>query len=141
MFRIKSNKLFDIVNYTLLLILLLILLYPLWYIVIASVSDPYNVVLGNVIIMPKGFTIDSYIQIFKTSEIWIGYRNSIIYTVLGTMLNLVLTIPAAYALSKRFLWHRGLITTYFVIIMFFSGGLLPTYLVVKDLELINKPYS
>lgn len=57
------------------------------------------------------------------------------------MLNLVLTIPAAYALSKRFLWHRGLITTYFVIIMFFSGGLLPTYLVVKDLELINKPYT
>lgn len=139
--KINSDKIFTIINYALLVILTLIILYPLYFTVIASVSEPYEVVSGNVIFWPKGFTLDSYKQVFNNEEIWVGYRNSIVNTILGTMLNLALTIPAAYALSKKKLWGRGVFTTYFVIIMYFSGGLLPTYLVVKELGLINKPYT
>ena len=139
--KLKSDKVFTTVNYTLLAILTLIILYPLYFTVIASISEPYEVVSGNVVLWPKGFTLESYAQIFRNEEIWTGFRNSILYTVCGTIMSLVLTIPAAYALSKKNLWGRGIITTYFVIIMYFSGGLLPTYLVVRDLGLLNQPYT
>ena len=138
---IHSDKAFTVINYTLLVIITLIILYPLYFTVIASISEPYDVVSGNVVLWPKGFTLDSYRQIFQNEEIWVGFRNSVAYTVFGTLMSLVLTIPAAYALSKKNLWGRGLITTYFVIIMYFSGGLLPTYLVVRDLGLLNQPYT
>ena len=138
---IHSDKAFTVINYTLLVIITLIILYPLYFTVIASISEPYDVVSGNVVLWPKGFTLDSYRQIFQNEEIWVGFRNSVAYTVFGTLMSLVLTIPAAYALSKKNLWGRGLITTYFVIIMYFSGGLLPTYLVVRDLRLLNQPYT
>lgn len=139
--KLKSDKTFTVVNYTLLAILTLIILYPLYFTVIASISEPYEVVSGNVVLWPKGFTLESYAQIFHNEEIWTGFRNSTLYTVSGTMMSLILTIPAAYALSKKNLWGRGIITTYFVIIMYFSGGLLPTYLVVRDLGLLNQPYT
>ena len=138
---IHSDKAFTVINYTLLVIITLIILYPLYFTVIASISEPYDVVSGNVVLWPKGFPLDSYRQIFQNEEIWVGFRNSVAYTVFGTLMSLVLTIPAAYALSKKNLWGRGLITTYFVIIMYFSGGLLPTYLVVRDLGLLNQPYT
>ena len=138
---IHSDKAFTVINYTLLVIITLIILYPLYFTVIASISEPYDVVSGNVVLWPKGFTLDSYRQIFQNEEIWVGFRNSVAYTVFGTLMSLVLTIPAAYALSKKNLWGRGLITTYFVIILYFSGGLLPTYLVVRDLGLLNQPYT
>lgn len=139
--KLKSDKTFTVVNYTLLAILTLIILYPLYFTVIASISEPYEVVSGNVVLWPKGFTLESYAQIFHNEEIWTGFRNSTLYTVFGTMMSLILTIPAAYALSKKNLWGQGIITTYFVIIMYFSGGLLPTYLVVRDLGLLNQPYT
>ena len=139
--KLKSDKTFTVVNYTLLAILTLIILYPLYFTVIASISEPYEVVSGNVVLWPKGFTLESYAQIFHNEEIWTGFWNSTLYTVFGTMMSLILTIPAAYALSKKNLWGRGIITTYFVIIMYFSGGLLPTYLVVRDLGLLNQPYT
>lgn len=139
--KLKSDKTFTVVNYTLLAILTLIILYPLYFTVIASISEPYEVVSGNVVLWPKGFTLESYAQIFHNEEIWTGFRNSTLYTVFGMMMSLILTIPAAYALSKKNLWGRGIITTYFVIIMYFSGGLLPTYLVVRDLGLLNQPYT
>ncbi len=141
MYKIKSEKIFTGLIYVVLALLTLIMLYPLYFTVIASISEPYDVVSGNVILWPKGFTLDSYIQVFRNSEIWAGYRNSIVNTIVGTTLNLVLTIPAAYALSKKDLWGRGVFTTFFVITMYFSGGLLPTYLLVRDLDLLNKPYT
>lgn len=132
---------FDVVNYTLLLILALLFLYPLYFTVIASFSEPREVASGNVMFWIKDFTLDCYNQVFKAEQLWRGYGVTIVYTVFGTMLSLFLTIPAAYALSKKTLWGRGLITTYFLIIMYFSGGLLPTYLVVKNLGLLNQPYT
>lgn len=131
----------DIVVYTVLALLTLIILYPLYFTVIASFSEPSEVVSGNVFLWIKGFTLDSYKYVFESDEIWIGYRNSIFYTVFYTILAMILTIPAAYALSKEYLWHRNLIATFFVITMYFSGGMLPTYLNVRNLGLLDKPYT
>lgn len=141
MFKIKSSTIFNFINQTILILIAIVLLYPLYFTVIASFSEPYDVVAGNVMFWFKGFTLDSYKDVFHNSDIWIGYRNGLTYTGLGTMLNLMLTIPAAYALSKKTLWKRNWFTTYFVITMYFSGGLLPTYLQVKSLGLLNKPYT
>lgn len=132
---------FDLFIYAVLTILTLILAYPLYFVVIASFSEPYEVVKGNVFFWLRGFSLESYKNIFENSKIWVGYANTIKYTFFGTCLNLMLTIPAAYALSKPWLWKRGLLTTFFIIPMYFSGGLLPTYLQVRDMGLLNKSYT
>jgi len=137
----KKIQLADIIVYATLTLITLLILYPLYFTVIASFSDPYEVVRGNVILWIKGFSLDSYANVFNNEEIWIGYRNTIIYTGVGTLFAMILTIPAAYALSKKYLWNRKLIILYFVITMYFSGGMLPTYLNLKDLDLLNKPYT
>lgn len=136
--KIWRNR-FDIVNYTLLIVLLLLFLYPLYFTIIASLSDPTEVVSGNVKFWIKGFTLEGYKNVFINDELWNGYKNSIIYTFFGTLFNLFLTVPTAYALSKRFLWKKGIIMTYFVLTMYFNGGLLPTYIQVKNLGLIGNP--
>jgi len=138
--KIWRNK-FDIFNYAILIILLIVFLYPLYFTVIASFSEPSEVVNGNVKLWIKGFTTEGYRNVFINKQLWIGYRNSICYTVFGTLLNLFLTVPTAYALSKKNLWKGKLIITYFVLTMYFSGGLLPTYLQVKSMGLLNKPYT
>lgn len=139
--KLNRDKIFGIVNTLLLLVITFLILYPLYFTIIASVSEPSEVVGGKVVFWPKGFSLDSYKAVFKEKSIWSGYRNSILYTLLGTLLNLILTIPAAYALSKKNMRFRRVINTYFVFTMFFSGGMLPGYLLVKDLGLINKPYT
>lgn len=141
MIKKKKISLFDFINYVFLFSLTLIILYPLYFTLIASFSEPFDVVKGTVTFWFKGFTIGSYENVFRSRDIWQGYRNSVVYTVAGTLLNLLLTIPAAYALSKKDLWMRNLITTYFLITMYFSGGLLPTYLIVKNIGLLNRPYT
>lgn len=137
----KKINLADMIVYASLALLSLIILYPLYFTIIASFSDPYEVISGNVILWIKGFSIESYVNVFRNNEIWIGYRNTLVYTVCGTIFAMTLTLPAAYALSKKYLWNRNLILTYFIITMYFSGGLLPTYLQVKSLDLLNKPYT
>lgn len=139
----KKKKLepFDVVIYVVLSIIMLMLLYPIYFVLIASFSEPYEVVAGNVVFWLKGFSIESYKNVFTNSKIWVGYANTLYYTFFGTILNLVLTIPAAYALSKPYMWKRNWITTFFIIPMYFSGGLLPTYLQVRDLGLLNKSYT
>ena len=140
--RIKNDGLvFDIVNITLLVIILLLLIYPLYFTVIASLSEPKDVVAGKVLLAPVGFTWEAYQMAFNESRIWIGYRNTILYTSLGTLFNLALTIPAGYFISKKELPGRNIINIFFLIPMYFGGGLIPTYLIVKDLGLINTPYT
>ena len=141
MIKINSSKVFDIVNYVILTVLMLIFLYPIYFTVIASFSEPYDVVSGEVILWFKGFTIESYKQVFKTKEIWVGYKNSIVYTVVGTLFAMFMTMPAAYAMSKKRLWGRGIFSTFFLITMYFGGGLLPTYLLIKNMGLLNQPYT
>ena len=136
----RSDLVFEIANFTFMVLILLVTAYPLYYTIIASFSEPYDVAKGNVLFWPVGFTVQSYRQVFAYSQIWVGYRNTVFYTILGTLFSLVLTLPAAYTLSKKNLPGRKIITVYFLITMFFSGGLVPTYLLVRNLGLINTWY-
>jgi putative aldouronate transport system permease protein len=137
----KSDLVFDIFNTFCMCLLMFLILYPLYFTVIASFSDPYAVVNGKVYFWPVNPTLEPYANVFKEARIWIGYRNNMINVPLGTLWNLILTMPAAYVLSKKKLRGRGLLATYFLIPMYFGGGLVPTYLQVKALGLVDKPYT
>lgn len=137
----KADRIFKAFNISFLFIALMVVLYPLIYIVSASVSDPAQVNSGEMWLFPKGFTLEGYKLIFENDQIWRGYLNTIFYTALGTLINLAVTIPAAYALARKDFIGRGFLTGFFVLTMFFSGGLIPTYLVVKDLGLIDTVWA
>ncbi len=132
-----QDKIFDTVNLVLIVILLFIFVWPLWFVVISSFSDPYEVWRGNVLIWFKGFTLEGYDQLFRYQPIWIGYRNSLLYTVLGSAINMVMTVLCAYPLSRKDWLPRKFFLTFCLITMYFGGGLIPTYLVVKSLKLTN----
>jgi putative aldouronate transport system permease protein len=132
-----GDRLFDLVVIVLSLLLLLIIAYPLWFVIIASVSDPYMMALGKVWVWPVNITLVGYERTFADSRIWLGYRNTILYTVLGTGFSLLFTLPAAYALSRKDLLGRGFFMMFFVFTMFFGGGLIPTYLTVNSFRLTN----
>ena len=137
----RSDRVFDAVNVALIALLVLIMLYPMYFTVIASFSDPYAVVKGKVLLWVKGFSLDAYKAAFDEPRIWTGYINSMYYTIAGVALSLAITIPGAYVLSKKWLPARGFLATFFIIPMYFGGGLIPTYLLVKSLGLINKSYT
>lgn len=132
-----QDKIFDIINYVLMTIMLLIVAYPLYFIVIASFSDFKYVNNGEVWLFAKGFTIEGYIKLFEYHKIWIGYRNTILYTLVGTSLNVILTLLSGYALSRKDLYGRTIFMYVVTITMLFNGGLIPTYLVIKRLNLID----
>ena len=136
--RIHSDLTFDIVTYIILGLLLVSVAYPLWFVIIASVSDPTAVSFGKVIIWPSGFSLDGYKEVINYPSIWRSYLNTIIYTICDVTLTTVITVMAGYALSRRDLVGKKLIVIYMTITMFFSGGLIPTYLTVKSLGLMDK---
>ena len=136
-----SDRVFDTVNITLMVIFTILMIYPLYFTVIASLSEPYQVINGRVYLLPVNFTFESYQNVFREDRIWMGYYNTVKYTCLGTLFNLFLTIPAAYTLSKKNLIGGKLLGFYFLIPMYFSGGLVPTYLQVRDLGLMNTSYT
>jgi putative aldouronate transport system permease protein len=131
----KADRIFNYINISILTVLLLIVIYPLIYVISASISDPTLVNQGKVWLLPKGINFEGYRRILQDRNIWIGYRNTILYTVLGTIINLLVTLPAAYSLSRKDFYGRTFFTAIFTFTMFFSGGLIPTYLIVKGLGL------
>ncbi|WP_112182339.1 MULTISPECIES: carbohydrate ABC transporter permease [Paraliobacillus] len=135
--RKKSDIIFDVVVYILAILMFLVVAYPLYFIVIASVSDSTLVSTGQVLLFPKGFSLFGYQEIFQDSRIWIGYRNTLIYAVGGTFVNLLLTLPAAYVLSRQEFRARRPLMFFFIFTMFFNGGLIPTYLLMKDIGIID----
>ena len=137
--RKRKIQLFDIVNVTLVCLITFVIAYPLYFCIIASFSNPGQVALGNTLVWVKGFTLDIYRFVLEEEQLWIGYRNSIIYLVLATLYNLVLTIPAAYVMTKKYLPFRNILSWYFFITMYIGGGLIPNYLLRKDLGLIDNP--
>lgn len=137
--RIKQSR-FDIINTILVLLITFIILYPLYFVLIASVSSPKDVAMGRTLLWFKNVDLAGYTFVFKYKQIWTGYRNSIIYTVFGTLFNLLTTIPAAYVLSKKWLPGRQVMTWYFFITMYISGGLIPSYLLVKSLGFLDTPW-
>ncbi|MCR8659873.1 carbohydrate ABC transporter permease [Paenibacillus endoradicis] len=118
-------------------LIFLLIAYPLYFIIIASISDSVLVSTGKVLLFPKGVSFFGYGEIFNDSRIWVGYRNTILYTVAGTAVNLLVTLPAAYVLSRKEFKAGKIIMFAFVFTMFFNGGLIPTYLLMKDLNIIN----
>jgi putative aldouronate transport system permease protein len=141
MARSKSDVLFDSLNSAFFVCVLLIVLYPLYFIIIASFSDPVGITNGKVWFWPKGFNVDGYKAIFTHQEIWRGYRNSLFYTGLGTVINVVLTITAGYGMSRRDMIGRNSMMFVIIFTMFFSGGLIPSYLLVRDLGMINTVWA
>jgi putative aldouronate transport system permease protein len=128
---------FNIANTVLLSAVLLLILFPLWFIVVASISDPNAVFRGEVFLYPKGFTLMGYDRIVKDSTIWTGYLNSLLYAVGGAGFSLALILPFAYAISRKAFVLRKTLITYLLITMYFHGGLIPTFLLVRSLGLYN----
>lgn len=135
--RSRADLIFDIILYTIGTILILITLYPMYFIVIASISDPQLVSNGEIMFIPRGVSLKAYKQLLGYTRLWTGYRNTIIYVVLGTIITLAANIPASYALSRKKLYGKKLFNMFYLIPMFFTGGLIPTYMVVKNLGLTD----
>ena len=131
------DKVLVVVNYTLLAIIACLMIYPLIYVLSASFSNPARTVLGDIWLFPKELTVDLYVKVFQNEKILIGYRNTIIYTVFGTFINLLFSVMIAYPLSRKDFYGRNMITVFIMITMFFSGGMIPTYLLVKDLGMLD----
>ena len=140
--KIKESKT-DYVYYAIcafiLFLLAVIVIYPLYYIVIASVSDPDAVMTGEVWLYPVKLTFSGYAQLFNRSDVWRGYFNTLVYTLVGTAFNIVLTIPAGWALSREYLPFRKIIMPLLIITMFFGGGLIPYVAVCRALGLYQNP--
>ncbi len=120
-------------------ILAVIIIYPLYFIIVASISDTDAVLNGEVYLYPVGITLSGYAKLFDEPLIWSGYLNTILYTLFGTLFNIVLTIPAGWALSRDYLPFRKFFMVVFIITMFFGGGLIPYYLVCNALGLVENP--
>lgn len=132
-----GEKIFVGTNTFVLAVFVLITLYPLIYVISASLSDPMAVASGKMILLPIEPSFDGYELVFKYKDIWKGYGNTIFYTIVGTILQLTATLPCAYALSRKDLKGRGVIMTYFIITMYISGGMIPGYLNVHSMGLVN----
>jgi len=139
--KINSNKVFDAVNIAILVLITFTMLYPLYFVIIASFSDPQAVATGQVVLWVKKFSTESYTEILKDNRIWTGYRNSIIYTCCNVVMSMTMTLLAAYALSKKYLRFRTAITFFFFLTMYIGGGMLPAYIQIKNMGLLNKPYT
>ncbi|WP_240415205.1 carbohydrate ABC transporter permease [Paenibacillus periandrae] len=133
----KKTNVTDVAIYVLLVLTAVLFIYPFLYIISASFSDPAQVIANPMLVVPVGFTLGAYKLLLSTGTIWLGYYNSIIYTVCGTALNVTVTLLAAYALSRQELTGRKVIMFFIVITLFFNGGMIPTYLIVKSLGLLD----
>jgi putative aldouronate transport system permease protein len=132
-----NNGVFNVVIYTALFLLGVIMLYPLIFVLSASFSDPKAVAGGQMLLLPVKPSLNGYKYLMQYGEIWIGYLNTIFYTALGTILNLAATLPCAYAMSRKDLKGRKYLMIFFMITMYFSGGMIPGYLNIKSLGLLD----
>jgi len=135
----RVSRVYTVCIYVFVTLITLIILYPLYFCVIASFSDPNAVSMGDTILWFRGFTLNAYRLVFQESQIWVGYRNAFIYMVAGTTYNICLTIPAAYVCSKKHLPGHRAILWFFFLTMYIGGGLIPTYLWKRQLGLVNNP--
>ena len=136
-----GERLYTFVVYALLTVFCLLILIPLLHIISGSFSDPISLLKGEVGLLPKGFTTSMYETVFKDKEIWQGYWNTIVYTVVGTLISVTLTAFGAYPLSRKDFYGRNVYMGLFVFTMFFTGGMIPTYLLVKQLKMLNTMWA
>lgn len=133
----KKITMFDIIVHAIAIILLVVIMYPLILVLSSSISDPQLVSTGKVLLLPKGITFDGYAQIFKNKDILTGYGNTIFYTIIGTIENLLVTVPAGYVLTKNTVPGNKFFMMLFMVTMYFSGGMIPSFLLVNGLGLYN----
>lgn len=134
----KKGLLFDLLNGVVLTLVALVTLYPFLYVVFASFSDPLELMSNSgLLFAPMGFSLDAYVRVFENPSIYSGYANTIFYVVVGTLVNIIATCMAAYVLSRKQFMLRRFLTVMFIFTMYFNGGLIPSYLLIKDLDLIN----
>ena len=138
--RSKEDIFFDIFNYAVLGIITVLVLYPLYFIVIASFSDPDAINTGQVVFFPKGFNTLGYQRIFENTKIWRAYGNTIFYTFVGTVINIIMTMVFAYPLSRKDFSGRKFMTFFMMFTMYFQGGLMPTYLLMQKIGLYDTPW-
>ncbi len=133
----RGDRIFGAVVFVIVTLLMLIVLYPLIYVLSCSVSSPTAVGAGEVVLLPKGFTLMGYKRVFQEPDILLGYKNTLFYTLIGTAINLFVTVPAGYMLSKKDVPGRNLFMFLFMFTMYFSGGMIPSFLLVKSLHLYD----
>ena len=136
-----GDRIFLVCVYIFVTLALIVTLYPLIYILSASMSDPAAVRTGRMVLWPVDVTLQGYRVILQNASLWRGYYNTIIYTVVGTSINLLLTIPAGYVLSRDDFQLKGFVTKMMVITMFISGGMIPTYILVNNLGITNTMWA
>lgn len=137
----KEDKVFNIIVFSICAVVLILIAYPVIYVLSASLSSPAAVTTGKVTFLPVDFSLDGYKAVFENKDILIGYRNTIFYTVLGTVINVAVTLCAAYPMSRKDFKARNKFSFFFTVTMLFSGGMIPTYMVVKDLGLLDTTWS
>lgn len=135
----KTDYVYYAICWFILILLAIVIIYPLYYIVIASISDPDAVMTGDVWLYPVKITFSGYAQLFQRDDIWRSYFNTLVYTLFGTLFNVALTIPAGWALSRDYLPFRKVIMPLLIITMFFGGGLLPYVIICRSLGLYQNP--
>ena len=133
----RGDRVFAAVVYILVTLILILVSYPLIYVVSASVSNPLDIITGKLILFPRELSVRAYQAVFRSKDLLTGYKNTVIYAVAGTAINIVLTTTGAYALSRKDMWGRTAVTFMISFTMFFGGGMIPTYIVVKNLGLLN----
>ncbi|MFD2130385.1 carbohydrate ABC transporter permease [Pseudogracilibacillus auburnensis] len=136
-----SDQAFERINFIFVLMITLIIIYPLIFVISASISDPHAVNTGKMWLWPVDITFDGFIRVFKNKAIWVGYRNTIVYTLIGTCIHLFILLPCAYALSRKELIAKQFFLWFVLFTMLFNGGLIPTYLVVKGLGMVNTMWA
>lgn len=135
--QFPSNQIFDVTNVIIMLMLLVIFAFPLWFVLIASISDPTAVNAGKVLLIPKDIMLNGYVRMMKYKQLWSGYANTIFYTVVGTALNMIMSVCLAYPMADKEFVPRKILMVFFMITMYFSGGLIPSYLLLKQLGIVN----
>lgn len=136
-----GSKCFDAINYTLLALLGFIMLYPMYYVLIVSISSGQFISRGEIVFLPKGIHFDAYKQVFQNPKIWTGLKNSLLYTVVGTIVNVVMSAMCAYPLSRKNLYGRSFFMKFIMVTMFFGGGLIPMYILISNLNLLNSMWA
>lgn len=140
--KTPGQILFDICNVVFLLLLTVITLYPIYYVLVASVSDPIQVYKsGGLMLYPEKFSLENYITAMNYKPIWIGYRNTIFYVLVGGAMRVLLTVMGAYALTRRGLPGKNVILFAIMLTMYFSGGMIPSYILMKELGLLDTVWS
>lgn len=129
---------FDVINYFLLILVMLLCAYPMLYIFNSSVSDPQQLLASrSLMLLPEGFSIEAYTKVFQNPKIYSGYMNTLFYVIVGTAVNLFMTTLAAYALSRPDLYGRSFFMKLITFTMFFGGGMIPTFLLIQNLGLLD----